>query len=126
MRGGQGGVLMRSIHNLENRKTIRRKLRKSATLHEIILWSRIRRNQLGYKFRRQHSIGKYIVDFYCPEKKLIIELDGGQHAEKQKDYDKQRDEYLKNLGFIIFRFWDSDINSNLEGVLQKILEYLKQ
>ena len=117
---------MRSIHNLENRKTIRRKLRKSATLHEIILWSRIRRNQLGYKFRRQHSIGKYIVDFYCPEKKLIIELDGGQHAEKQKDYDKQRDEYLKNLGFIIFRFWDSDINSNLEGVLQKILEYLKQ
>jgi very-short-patch-repair endonuclease len=117
---------MRSMHNLENKKDFRRKLRKSSTPHEIILWSRLRRSQLGCKFRRQHSIGKYIVDFYCPEKRLIIELDGGQHAEKQKDYDKQRDEYLKNLGFKILRFWDSDINSNLESVLNRILEYLKQ
>ena len=116
---------MRTIHNLENRKIIRRKLRKSSTPHEVILWSRIRKSQLGYKFRRQHSIGKYIVDFYCPERKLIIELDGSQHIEKQKDYDKQRDEYLKSLGFEILRFWDNDINNNLDGVLLKILKYLK-
>ncbi|MBI4837013.1 MAG: endonuclease domain-containing protein [Candidatus Portnoybacteria bacterium] len=115
---------MRKIHNLENRKAIRRKLRKSTTPQEVILWSRIRRNQLGYKFRRQHSIGKYIVDFYCPEKKLIIELDGSQHIEKQKEHDEQRDEYLKSLGFIILRFWDSEINNNLDGVLLKILERL--
>jgi very-short-patch-repair endonuclease len=116
---------MRKIHNLESKKYFRRKLRKSITPQEVILWSRIKRNQLGYKFRRQHSIGKYIVDFYCPEKKLIIELDGSQHIEKQKEYDKQRDKYLKNLGFAILRFWDNDINNNLNGALLKILEYLK-
>jgi very-short-patch-repair endonuclease len=92
---------MRKIHNLENRKIIRRKLRKSSTPQEVILWSRIRKNQLGYKFGRQHSIGKY------------------------KEYDEQRDKYLKSLEFTILRFWDNDINKNLEGVLLKILEYLK-
>ncbi|PIQ74555.1 MAG: DNA (cytosine-5-)-methyltransferase [Candidatus Portnoybacteria bacterium CG_4_8_14_3_um_filter_44_10] len=116
---------MRKIHNLENRKTIRRKLRNSSTPHEVILWSRIRRGRLGYKLRRQHSIGKYIVDFYCPKKKLIIEVDGSQHIEQQREYDKQRDEYLKNLGFTMLRFWDNDIDNNLDGVLMKISEYLK-
>jgi very-short-patch-repair endonuclease len=73
---------MRTIHNLTKKKKARKILIKSATIHEIILWSRLRRNQLGSKFRRQHSIGKYIVDFYCPENKLIVEIDGGQHNEK--------------------------------------------
>lgn len=80
---------------------------------------------MDYKFRRQHSIGKYIVDFYCPEKKLIIEIDGSQHIDIQREYDIERDKYLKNLGFKILRFWDNDVNNNLEGVLMKIVEKLK-
>jgi len=67
---------MNTIHNIKSKEHARKQLRKSATPQEIILWSKIRRKQLNYKFRRQHSIGKYIVDFYCPKKKLIIELDG--------------------------------------------------
>jgi very-short-patch-repair endonuclease len=85
----------------------------------------LRRNQLGYKFRRQHSIGKYIVDFYCPEKKLIIELDGWQHKEEnQKRYDKERSEYMKKLGFNILRFWNNEVNNNLEGTILRILNDL--
>lgn len=116
---------MRKIHNLKNRETIRKKFRKSSTPQEVILWSRLRRNQLGYKFRRQHSIGKYIVDFYCAKKKLVIEIDGSQHIEKQKEYDEQRDVYLKDLGFDVLRFWDNEINNNLDGALVKIMEYLR-
>jgi len=77
---------------------------------------------LGCKFRRQHSISKYIVDFYCPERKLIIEIDGSQHIENA--YDAQRDEYLNNLGFKVLRFWDNDVSNNLDGILLKIIEGL--
>jgi very-short-patch-repair endonuclease len=112
-----------AIHNLVNKKQVRRKLRNSATPQEVIVWSRLKNSQLGYKFRRQHSIGKYIVDFYCPDKKLIIEIDGSQHIDNA--YDKERDAYLKGLGFIILRFWDNDVNNNLDGVLMKIIENLK-
>ncbi|OGZ33457.1 MAG: hypothetical protein A2174_01395 [Candidatus Portnoybacteria bacterium RBG_13_41_18] len=114
---------MRIIHNLKNRKQFRRELRNSATPQEIILWSRLKRDQFGYKFRRQHSIGKYIVDFYCPQKRLIIEIDGSQHIDSE--YDKERDKYLENLGFRVLRFWDNEINNNLEGVLLKIMENLQ-
>ena len=123
MRGGKGGVLMRTVHNLKNRKTIRRKLRKSSTPHETILWSRIRKNQLGLKFRRQHSIGKYIVDFYCPEKNLVIELDGWQHKE-QIEYDNERSKFLESLNLKIIRFWNNDINNNLDSVILEIEKYL--
>ena len=117
---------MRTIHNLENKISFRRKLRKASTPQEIIFWSRLRRSQSGYKFRRQHSIGKYIVDFYCPEKKLIIEVDGGQHNEDSiRKYDEKRNEYLKKLGFNVLRFWDRDINLNLEGVVSEIIKYLE-
>ncbi len=116
---------MRTIHNLANKNKARKKLRKSATVHEIILWSRLRRNQLGCKFRRQHSIGKYIVDFYCPEKKLIIEIDGGQHDEKNiRIYDDVRTKYIESLGFKILRFWNNEINNNLVGVVDEIIKYL--
>jgi very-short-patch-repair endonuclease len=96
-------------------------LRKSSTPQEIILWSKIKNSNLGYKFRRQHSIGKYIVDFYCPSKRLIIEIDGSQHIEKQREYDLRRDCYLQKLAFKILRFMDNEINNNLEGVLLKII-----
>lgn len=115
---------MTKIYNITAKKETRKTLRKLATPQEIILWSRLRRKEIGYKFRRQHSIGKYIVDFYCPAKKLVIELDGYQHKENQ-DYDKERSRFLKDFDIKVLRFWNNDINNNLNGVILKILEYLK-
>ena len=120
---GWGADLMRTVHNLKNKKEFRKRLRNSSTPQEIILWSRLRNSRLGYKFRRQHSIGKYIVDFYCPKRRLIIEIDGSQHIDSE--YDKKRDGYLENLDFKVLRFWDNDVNNNLDGVLLKIFENLK-
>ncbi len=103
-----------------------RKLRKNSTPQEIIFWSRVRAKRFkGLKFKRQYSLEKYIVDFICLEKKLIIELDGWQHKEEnQERYDKERTEFLEKLGFRIIRFWNNEINDNLEGVFLKIEEYL--
>ena len=130
MRSGVRGVVlkimkMRKIHNLKNKKLVRQSLRKNQTIQEVILWSRLKDKNLGYKFRRQQSIGKYVVDFYCPEKKLIVEVDGSQHADKQKSYDVERDKYLKSLGFKVLRFGNDDINNNIEGVVIKIKEYFE-
>ena len=103
-----------------------RSLRKKSTPQEILLWSRIKnRNFHNLKFRRQHVISKYIVDFICLEKKIIVELDGLQHKrEKDMKYDANRNNYLKNLGFTILRFWNNEINENLEGVMLKIEEFI--
>ncbi len=111
------------INNLQINEVKRKKLRRDATPHEVILWSRLRNSQLGFKFRRQHSIGKYVVDFYCPEKKLVIEIDGSQHLD-QEGYDEIRTKYLSELGCKVIRFWDNEINNNLEGVILKIMEEL--
>lgn len=114
---------MRKIHNLSIKKNFRKTLRNSATPQEVLLWSRLRRNQLGHKFRRQHSIGKYIVDFYCPDKKMVIEIDGSQHMDNSSDI--KRTAYLEDLNFMILRFWDNEINNNLDGVLLKIMESIE-
>ncbi len=113
---------MTKIYNQTKIKHQRKFLRKSATIHEIILWSRIKNNQLGYKFRRQYSIGKYIADFCCLEKRLIVEIDGSEHFESIHDF--IRDKYVENLGFRILRIWNNEINNNLNGVIEKILELL--
>jgi len=78
----------------------------------------------GYKFRRQQPIGNYIVDFVCLEKRLIIELDGGQHAE-QSHYDSERDAWLRDQRFTVLRFWNNDVLKNVEGVAAGIFETLK-
>jgi very-short-patch-repair endonuclease len=103
-----------------------RKLRKDSTPQEIIIWSRLRAKRFkDLKFRRQYLIGKYIVDFICLEKKLIIELDGWQHKEEnQERYDKERTKYLERQGFKVIRFWNNEINNNLEGVFLKIEEFI--
>ena len=102
-----------------------RGLRKNPTKAEKLLWSHLRFWQVdGYKFRRQQPLGKYIVDFVCLEKKLIIELDGGQHAE-QVEYDSTRDGWLGAHGFRIIRFWNNDVLENSDGVQQKILTALQ-
>ena len=116
---------MRTVHNLKEVAAKRRNLRNTLTPQEILLWSRLKGKALGCKFRRQHSIGKYIVDFCCPERKLIVELDGSQHGEESAErYDRLRTEYLQKLGYSVLRFWNNEVNGNLEGVLDRILEEL--
>lgn len=100
-----------------------RKLRNNLTDSEKFLWYILRANNLGFKFRHQALIGKYIVDFVCYEKNLIIEIDGGQHAGSQSD--KARDEWLRSQGFEVLRFWNNEVLENREGVLSKISEHLK-
>ena len=109
-------------------KTIKniRRLRKDSTPQEKIVWARLKNRQFNnLKFRRQYLIGKYIVDFVCLEKRLAIELDGWQHKEENhKRYDLERTQFLRNQGFKITRFWNNDVNDNLEGVFLKIEEFL--
>lgn len=96
-----------------------RKLRKSMTDAELKLWSAIRCRSLGVKFRRQVPIGPYIVDFACLDPLLIIEVDGGQHANCSKDV--ARDAILQDQGFKVLRFWNNEVLCNLDGVLTRIL-----
>ena len=95
------------IHNRKYFRPARRDLRSNLTEEEAILRSVLKGNRFTHKFRRQHSIGKFIADFYCPAKKLIIELDGGQHLEN-REYDQERTEYLESLNIKVIRFWNDE------------------
>ena len=95
-------------------------LRNNTTDVERLLWRRLRNSQLeGVKFRRQQPIEAYIVDFVSSGKKIVIELDGGQHSENS-DYDKHKDACLSANGFTVLRFWNNDVIENIEGVLEVI------
>ena len=95
-------------------------LRTNQTTAEQRLWYHLRAHRfMGYKFKRQKPIGRYIVDFICMEHRLIIEIDGGQHAERVT-YDQRRDAWLRNQGYTVLRFWNNDVMQELEGVLEKI------
>ena len=103
-----------------------KKLRNNSTKEEIILWQSLKQKQLGVKFRRQQPIGKYISDFVCFEKKIIIELDGGQHNESSNiEKDKMRDLFFNQNGFKVVRFWNNEIHQNLDGVIEKIQTEIK-
>ena len=103
---------------------IARKLRKNMTDAEQLLWRHLRDRQLGgYKFRRQHPIGTFVVDFVCLEKELVIEVDGGQHA-KQLEPDAKRSDYLKEKGYRVLRFWNNEVLQESESVLSVILSSL--
>jgi very-short-patch-repair endonuclease len=105
-------------------KTKARELRKNLTEAEHALWKHLRLRQLaGYKFRRQQPLGKYIVDFVCFEKRLIIEIDGGQHSE-QVAYDSERTAWLETQGFRILRFWNNQVLKEIEVVKEVIWEAL--
>jgi very-short-patch-repair endonuclease len=103
-----------------------RELRKNMTDSERFLWAKIRRKQLkGYQFYRQKNIGNYIVDFYCPSAKLIIEIDGGQHYHEQEvEKDKVRDNFLMRLGFKVLRFSGREIFTDIDAILHKIYDHL--
>jgi very-short-patch-repair endonuclease len=97
-----------------------KKLRKNSTEAEKLVWRYLRgRRFLGMKFRRQQPIGNYVVDFVCFEKNIIIEVDGGQHAE-ERNRDRSRDLRLTNEGFRVLRFWNNEVIENIEGVLELI------
>ncbi len=112
---------MNKLHNRRALASNRRYLRNNMVQVEIILWSRLKgKALLGLKFRRQHSIGNYILDFYCPSLKLGIELDGQTH-ENSFDYDNKRQVYIESLGIRILRFNNIDIYNGLELVLEEIV-----
>jgi very-short-patch-repair endonuclease len=98
-----------------------RQLRRSMTDAERALWRLIRIKQVGeMRFRRQRPVGQYIVDFVCLEAKLILEIDGGQHAD-QIAYDNARTQFLESLGYRVLRFWNNDVLQNMDGVVTVIL-----
>lgn len=99
-----------------------RSLRQNMSLAEQRLWYHLRDKRLnGIKFRRQQVIGQYIVDFVCMQHRLVLELDGGQHAE-QMEYDAQRTAFLHQQGYRVLRFWNDEVLQQTESVLEKILE----
>jgi len=104
-------------------KLLALEMRRNSTQAEAILWTGLERKQLGVKFRRQHIIDKFIVDFYCIEKNLVIEVDGKVH-DNQKEQDAERAQCLMELGCSIMRYNNDEVISDLEKVLTKIKEYL--
>jgi very-short-patch-repair endonuclease len=97
-----------------------KRLRRDQTDAERKLWMHLRSRQMnGFKFRRQQPIGRYIVDFFCPESRLVLELDGGHHAD-QVQADQRRTEFLTKAGYRVLRFWDNEVLTDTEAVLQKI------
>ena len=117
----------KAISNFASKKDFRRELRNNATPAEVTLWKTLQGKQLdGFKFRRQHSIGNYILDFFCPSANLAIELDGGQHfTQEGREYDAVRDEFLWSVGITVLRYANNLIFENLEGVLEDVREHLR-
>ena len=112
---------MYKFNNKYQIKSQRRRLRKDQTRAEMVLWSRLRRKQSGYKFRRQHSFSKYIIDFYCPALLLAIEVDGNIHDEHtQRTYDELRQRYLEEHWIKVIRFKNEQVYYELESVLSVI------
>ncbi len=116
---------MVKIHNINKLLDRRKELRKNQTPQEEKLWWYLKDKRLGVKFRRQHSVSGYILDFYCKKKKLIIELDGGVHGTKEaKEYDEVRDKFFKELEYKVLRFKNSEIEKDIKKVIAKIKSYL--
>lgn len=115
------------IHNRQELKIFRKDLRNNATPAEIKLWGVLQRSNLGgYKFRRQHSVGPYILDFYCPSEKLAVELDGDSHfTGSGVEYDRKRTAYLNGFNIKVLRFLNTDVYDNMSVVCERILAVLK-
>ncbi len=127
---GEGGALLQRGKTRRNSHRVRdRRLTKYARVNrqtmsdaERLVWSHLRYNRLGVKFRRQHPIGPYIADFACVSQRIVVEIDGSQHRESQ--YDLTRDAHMRSLGWVVLRFWAWDVVENLEGVLAGIADCL--
>jgi very-short-patch-repair endonuclease len=109
---------------MKNIQVKARQLRRDQTDAEQRLWAKLRDRQLGgVKFRRQHPIGPFVADFCCPQRKLVVELDGGQHSEEVAA-DEKRSRFLEAQGYRVLRFWNHDVLGNTDGVLERIAEAL--
>lgn len=115
------------IHNRKAMDVVRRELRKAQTNTEALLWERLRASQLeGRKFRRQHSVGVYILDFYCPSERLCVEIDGKVHQTREVIiHDEVRDATLDQLLIRTLRVRNDEVETNIETVLDKIKAYFK-
>jgi len=111
-----------ALHNDPSLRPLRHDLRAALTPAEARLWKHLQNRQLaGRKFRRQHSVGPYVLDFYCPRERLAVELDGAAHDHEQAAArDEARTRYIESLGIKVMRFENRDVMENLEGVLQAI------
>ena len=103
---------------------IARKLRRDMTPEEVILWQYLRGKRLGVTFRRQEPMGRYVADFVCYERKLVIEVDGSQHLNSPED--RERDADMLEHGFLTLRFWNNEVRTNLSGVLERIKTTLQE
>lgn len=114
--------MTKNIYNRKYLESFRKELRNNATISERRLWKFLQKSQLdGRKFRRQQSIGNFIVDFYCPSEQLIIEIDGDVHFNPiNENYDFERSRYLENLGLKVLRFKNEEIKNDIDLVLEKI------
>lgn len=115
---------MTEFFNRSSERAVRRKLRAGMPAPELVLWSRLKGKQLlGLRFRRQYSVGPFILDFYCPQVRIGIELDGDSHySEEAPARDARRDQYIAQFGIRILRFTNKDVMDNLGGVLTSIAE----
>jgi very-short-patch-repair endonuclease len=116
---------MAKLHNLHSLKPLRKHLRNNSTSAEATLWKILKNSQVGgYKFRRQHSVGKYVLDFYCPSLQLAIELDGESHADLINiAQDAERDEWLNQQGITVFRHENRWVFEYPESIKKDILEF---
>ncbi len=112
---------MNHLYNDSATKEKRRILRKNPTDAERRVWRILCREQMGAKFFRQYGVGLYVLDFYCPARRIAIEIDGGHHAEEvHKVQDEKRTKYLQSEDIRVLRFWNNEVMQNLEGVWEKI------
>jgi very-short-patch-repair endonuclease len=118
---------MTKIYNKVSEKEKRRLLRKNMPKAEVIMWSRLKQKQLlGCRFRRQYSVGSYVIDFYCPELKLAIEVDGTSHFKDESEYyDSNRQESIEQLGIRFLRFNNMEVYKKLNGVLEVIIDTVR-
>ena len=115
---------MTQLYNRTSEKLKRQQLRKNMTRAEFIIWQKLKCKQIeGYKFRSQYSISQFVVDFYCTELKLAIEIDGDSHFQDgAQEYDRERQAFIESVGIRFLRFTNDEVYRNLEGVLEKITQ----
>jgi very-short-patch-repair endonuclease len=115
---------MTKLYNRTSEKTKRQQLRRNMTKAEFMLWQKLKGKQLeGVKFRSQYGVGRFVVDFYCTELKLAIEIDGESYFQDGvQEYDQQRQAFIESVGILFLRFTNDDVYRNLEGVLERIIQ----
>ncbi|NMF66423.1 endonuclease domain-containing protein [Brasilonema octagenarum] len=119
---------MTQLYNKDSEKEKKRLLRQNITKCETLLWEKLRDRQLeNCKFRRQYSVDKFVIDFYSPELRLAIEIDGESHFEKGAvEYDKARQEFIESAKITFIRFTNNDVYGNFSGVLESIAEKIRE